>query len=110
MLKPPSTCSPPHTRSRSHLLLFISCYQGIVLSGTSSQVLPVFLEQPGSLAGSQYPRQIGPPSGRERPTNPLLLGRLAGSGRLRGGASRAPRWPRRACPIPTTALALDASW
>jgi hypothetical protein len=100
-------CSrPPQRVARpTHVPGFICscfCYQGIVLSGTSSRVLPVFPEQPGPLAGSQYPRHIGPLSGRKRSTNPLLLGRLSGSGRRRRRASRSRRRPRRACPIPTT--------
>src|SRR5215211_2555853 len=107
MLKPPSACSLPRARSRFLLLLFIFCCQGIVLSGTSSQVRPVFPEQPGPLAGSQYPRHIGPLSSPKRPTNSLLLGRLSGSGCRRRRASRSLRQPRRPCPIPTTALVLD---
>src|SRR5215211_72250 len=101
----------PHARSRSHLLLFTFCYQGIVLSGTFSRVLPVFPKEPAPLAGSHYPRHIGPLSSRKRPANPLLLlGRLSGSGRRRRRASRSPRRPRRACPIPTMAFVLNTSW
>ena len=44
-------------------------------------MLPVFPQQPGPLAGSQYPRPIGLLSSRKQPTNPLLPSRLSGSGR-----------------------------